>query len=327
MCTYNGARFLPEQLASVSSQTQLPDEVIICDDCSTDGTRDLLQSFARTVPFAVRIHQNEQRLGSTRNFEKAIRFCTGEIIALADQDDVWREDKLELIAKVMAGRPEVGLAFSNGEVIDEATRLLGYTLWDSISFKDSLRARFHNSEAFEVLQNRTVVTGATMAFRSTFRDLVLPIPVCSEFIHDSWIALMVSTVAELEPINESLIFYRRHAEQQIGAPHPRERSSSNNEKLTHERPMPGVRWTQKPSFAAEINRLRTIRDGLRATGAAYPLGKKRLAIEQRLAHFEARASIEKPRVAKTPVVLRELVTLRYHRYSNGLRSALKDLLC
>src|SRR5260370_27009832 len=94
MCTFNGARFLPEQLQSIALQTLQPSELVICDDGSTDGTVGILQSFALSARFPVRIFCNQETLGPARNFEKAIGLCDGEIISLCDQDDVWRPEKL-----------------------------------------------------------------------------------------------------------------------------------------------------------------------------------------------------------------------------------------
>src|SRR3954470_17842517 len=89
MCTYNGARFLGEQLASVAAQTRPPDELVVCDDRSTDETASLVRDFAAAAPFRVRLHVNERNLGSTRNFERAVSLCEGDLIALSDQDDEW----------------------------------------------------------------------------------------------------------------------------------------------------------------------------------------------------------------------------------------------
>ena len=82
MCTYNGSRFLGEQLKSLAEQTMLPSELIICDDASTDATSAIVKGFADEAPFPVRLIRNEVTLGSTKNFEKAICLCAGEAIAL-----------------------------------------------------------------------------------------------------------------------------------------------------------------------------------------------------------------------------------------------------
>src|ERR687894_3003245 len=95
MCTYNGARFVAEQLASVAAQTRPPDELVVCDDGSTDETCRLVEEFAARAPFPVRLFVNERNLGSTRNFGRAVALCEGDLVALSDQDDVWHPEKLE----------------------------------------------------------------------------------------------------------------------------------------------------------------------------------------------------------------------------------------
>src|SRR5687767_9778204 len=124
MCTYNGGRFVAEQLASLSAQTRLPDELVVCDDGSTDSTVDVINEFAVSAPFPVRAHVNETNLGSTKNYEKAIRFCAGDLIALADQDDVWLPAKLARIEQAFARSPGVGLVFSDAEAVDEGLQPL-----------------------------------------------------------------------------------------------------------------------------------------------------------------------------------------------------------
>src|SRR5690348_14254665 len=98
MATYNGARFVTEQLDSIAGQTQLPVEVVICDDRSTDETVSILESFAAKAPFRVTLHRNDEQLGYRLNFKKAVSFCTGDLIAFCDQDDVWHPDKLKTLS-------------------------------------------------------------------------------------------------------------------------------------------------------------------------------------------------------------------------------------
>src|SRR6267154_3101567 len=120
MCTYNGAAYLSEQFESLATQTRVPDELVVCDDSSTDNhTREMVAAFARRAPFAVRLFVNKQNLGSKRSFELAIRRCRGEIIFLCDQDDVWREDKLAVIERTFSSSPQTGLVFSDAELVDE----------------------------------------------------------------------------------------------------------------------------------------------------------------------------------------------------------------
>src|SRR5215207_2518174 len=96
LCTYNGEQYLQQQLDSFVAQSRPPDELVVCDDRSTDRTVPIVEDFAKRAPFRVELVINETNLGSTRNFEKAIGLCTGDIIFLADQDDVWLPEKLRI---------------------------------------------------------------------------------------------------------------------------------------------------------------------------------------------------------------------------------------
>src|SRR3989339_673267 len=94
MCTYNGEKYIEQQLNSFLTQTILPNELVICDDCSKDKTIEILQEFSKKAKFPVRIYLNEKNLGSTKNFEKAIGLSKGDIIFCSDQDDVWHNQKI-----------------------------------------------------------------------------------------------------------------------------------------------------------------------------------------------------------------------------------------
>src|SRR5580700_9119831 len=97
MATFNGARYLGDQLTSLASQTVKPLELVACDDGSTDETIALLQSFSASAPFTVRIIQNVNRLGYKQNFMKAASLCKGSLIAFCDQDDIWNDNKLHVV--------------------------------------------------------------------------------------------------------------------------------------------------------------------------------------------------------------------------------------
>lgn len=213
MCTYNGEKYLGAQLESILAQTRLPDELVVCDDNSTDATVSMLEQFAASAPFPVRLYRNARRMGSTRNFEQAIRHCRGEFIALTDQDDVWHPEKLERL--LGAFEPGVGLVFSDARVVDKNLNCLGYRLWETAFFGRREQRRVERGEAFELLLRGNVVTGATMAFRAVHRDWVLPIS--PNWVHDGWIAILIAAVSKLRFVRDPLIDYRQHAGNQIGA--------------------------------------------------------------------------------------------------------------
>jgi glycosyltransferase involved in cell wall biosynthesis len=219
MCTYNGAAYLSEQLASLAAQTRLPDELVVCDDGSDDGrTLEIVKAFARKSPFQVRLSVNRRTLGSKKNFEKAIRRCRGDIILLCDQDDVWDQNKLAHIADAFSSTPEAGLVFTDAEVVDERLQTIAASLWESGNFASECRGLIRPANVFPALFRGNFVTGATLAFRSKFKRLVLPIPDETILQHDAWIALIVSAVAGVVALNEPLIRYRQHPGQQIGVP-------------------------------------------------------------------------------------------------------------
>lgn len=315
MCTFNGARFLPEQLQSIAGQTRLPDELVISDDGSTDGGIELIESFCRSASFHCRFEVNKSTLGSTRNFEKAIASCNGEVISLADQDDVWNHGKLDSIATVLENDHGVGAVFGDAELIDDESRKLGRTLWDSYRFVSREQMRFKTGEQLEILLKHPFVTGATMAFRSEFRNLILPIP--SNHIHDSWIAVLIASVSRIACVETPLMQYRKHSAQKIG---PR-----NDDSLRGM--IESSKHAPREYYLGEADRFSEISDRLRERRELYPPHRSALPlIQQKIRHRKARGSFPKSKVLRLPSVLREAASFRYWRYSNGFGSIAKDLL-
>jgi len=315
MCTYNGARFLPEQLESIAAQTRLPDELVICDDGSTDESVEIIRAFLHHAPFAGRLEINDYNLGSTKNFEKAIGFCQGEIIALADQDDVWLPEKLSSIAGILERDERVGAVFSDAELIDQHSRPLAKTLWRSNGFNSREQERFVAGQGLEVLLKHSLVTGATMAFRREFRSLTLPIP--SSQIHDLWIALLITSISHLAPIKTALVRYRKHPAQQIG---PR------NSDLLWET-IDTSRRLARAYYLGEAERFNEVCERLCdrcATFRPHPYALR--LIQQKIRHLRARGSFPRSKLLRLPFLIREIASFRYWQYSNGMGSVAKDLL-
>lgn len=219
MCTYNGEKYLQEQLESIAWQTRLPDELVVCDDGSIDNTVEILNAFATIAPFPVHIFVNDINLGSTKNFEKAISLCKGDIIALSDQDDVWYADKLMCIERVFLDSAEVGLVFTDADVVDDKLNAIGYSLWQAINFNKRKQKKVLDGKALELLIKGNFVTGATMAFRSKYKDIILPIPddlLLRVWVHDGWISFLIAAVGSITLIPKSLIKYRQHSNNQVG---------------------------------------------------------------------------------------------------------------
>jgi glycosyltransferase involved in cell wall biosynthesis len=321
MCTYNGARHLQEQLDSIAAQSRPPDELVVCDDGSTDSTQMIVRNFAATVPFAVQFHINEQNLGSTKNFERAISLCRGDLIALSDQDDVWFPGKLAQLEAEFDRAPNVGLIFTDAEVIHEDTRPAGFTLWEKLPLGPHERQRLRSGKAVDELLEGATVTGATMAFRATFKELVLPIPDDLMIIHDGWIAILVAAVSDVLPFATLLIRYRQHSGQQIGAverkgPRPSQLLGPGSARDALQRENP---YNDVLAVARSVSRR------LRDRSDAFDSSQAMTRLEARITHLEARSSMPRGRLLRVRRVLRELITLRYHIYSKGLQSAVKDL--
>ena len=319
LCTYNGARYLEEQLESIAAQTRPADELVVCDDRSTDSSADIVSAFAARAPFTVRLVVNEQRLGSTENFARAAALCTGTFIALSDQDDVWLSHKLASLEKEFKN-PAVGLVFSDAEIVDEKLRPAGKRMWHQVEFREREKRLVRKGRAIEVLLPGWSVMGATMAFRSKFLDLVLPIPTNLPMIHDGWIALVIAAVAPITFIDEPLILYRQHASQQVGAPVNRARDRS----ISTPKFLRGAALRAN-SYRELVGTIQKVKERL-ADRPAYHGDETMNDMDTWLQHIKVRMNLPAGSVARFSAVLKELLAMRYHRYSNGTVSAAKDLV-
>lgn len=314
MCTYNGAEFLRAQLESIAGQTRPPDEIVICDDGSTDETESVIRSFTGAPLF---LHTNEKNLGAVKNFERAIGLCTGDVIALSDQDDVWREDKLQLIEEAFRKTPTAGLVFSDAEIVDEKLNPLNRRMWNEVDFNAHKRKLVAQGRALDVLITGWTVTGAAMAFRSEYKTLALPIPIDIPMIHDGWIALSVAAVSDVIAIDEPLIKYRQHEGQQIGAP----------KRKTNAQPATTLDALKRRVSSTDLhNTLDTLRERLSAHTNDFDCRNALAFVNNYSRHLDARDNLPSNRLNRVPTILRELLTWRYHDYANGFKSAAKDLV-
>lgn len=217
MCTYNGAKYLPQQLESIANQTVPVQELVVCDDGSTDNTIEVIREFAKSSSFPVFVHVSKENLGSTKNFEKCLMLCKGDIIFLCDQDDLWRSDKVEKQLNYLKENPDKDAVFSDGMMIGDDSQPTGYTIWQEIEFDKTKQEQWLNGKPHEILFNGFVVTGATLAIRKKCLDKVVPFPVhVPDLIHDAWIAMVLSLQEKIGFIADALISYRIHASQQVG---------------------------------------------------------------------------------------------------------------
>ncbi len=309
LCTFNGGRFLAEQLHTIGSQTELPIEVVVCDDGSTDTTESIVASFAETVPFPVRFHKNRANIGSTKNFEQAIRLCRGDVIALCDQDDLWLPNKLQSMLALLAAQPTVAGVFSNAALIDGDGTFVAGNLWQRQGFTPVRQRSMQGPQAPFRLAERDTVTGATLVFRSSFIDRLLPI--APEWVHDGWIALILAAISELRPLPECLIQYRLHAAQQIGA-----QQVAWHDHLSTQREA-AIEFHRKTSrrFAAIAERLATLPTDPRLIDY----------LRNKAAFFDQRARLLQTSPAARIVRATRLLAA-YRRFDKGALSYMRDLL-
>ncbi|MGA9508283.1 MAG: glycosyltransferase family 2 protein [Candidatus Sulfotelmatobacter sp.] len=315
LCTFNGSRFLGAQLDSIAGQCRPPDELVVCDDGSTDGSVEIVKEFAKRAPFPTRLVVNEKNLGSTKNFERAISLCQGAIVALADQDDVWYQHKLERIEKAFLKSSDTVAAFSDADLIDNDSRPLGSRLWPTLLFDAREQRQFSKGNALSVLIKHPVVTGATMAFRRELFEPMVPIP--KDEIHDKWISfLLAARGGSFEVISEALMQYRRYEEQQIG-PGPQ----------TLRRRVAQARDRGADFHREVIAQLCQLHTRLEERRADFHFAQAaQTEIERKILHLEHRAGLPGARVARIPGVFREAFKGSYQRYSSGWNSVAKDLV-
>jgi glycosyltransferase involved in cell wall biosynthesis len=216
MCTYNGEKYIKEQLESILNQSLSIDEIIVCDDGSNDKTIRIIEQLQLQHPNKITLHKNPINLGSTKNFEKAIYLCTGDYIFLSDQDDIWKKNKAERVIKHFLDNPSTEAVFTNGNLINDKNEEINpHALWDSVFFMESQLEKPIN--LFKLISSkRNMVTGATLCIKKETKQLILPFPDIKKYYHDEWIAIIIASRKKLDYISEKLISYRIHSGQQIG---------------------------------------------------------------------------------------------------------------
>lgn len=196
MATYNGARFLPQQLASLAGQSRPPDELVVVDDASTDRTREILRRFARRAPFEVAIETHAVNRGVSASFEAALTRCRGDVLFLCDQDDVWDPSKIAEVLAAFESRPSLLLILHDLAYVDGRLLPTGETVLERFQ-------RF----GFPV---ERYVHGCAMAVRSVVRDLALPLP--PDQPHDVWLRRQVPIDELVSVLPKVLARYRIHGD-------------------------------------------------------------------------------------------------------------------
>lgn len=199
MATFNGEKYLREQLDSLYSQTLLPNEIIVVDDCSTDSTQVILEEYRSKKGLTYFV--NESNKGINKNFEKAIRLCKGEYIALCDQDDIWMPHKIEKsVSKLMEieknGLPS--LVTSNNISIDAIGKVINYHKKECDSFEYYVSLFGHYMQGCSMFMNKKLL------------NYILPLPEDNDRMYDVFIGITASMVGNKYNIGVPLMYHRRH---------------------------------------------------------------------------------------------------------------------
>jgi glycosyltransferase involved in cell wall biosynthesis len=203
MTTYNGARYLEEQIESLLNQTLFPDEIIVCDDCSSDGTLKILDKYQ--IAGKLSYYINDHQLGLINNFKKVVSLAQeSNYVALCDQDDIWLPDKLEKCAALFENmdRNVPNMVHSDLILVNENNHLLNKSFRNEFGQDKYM----HNLES---LLFGNFVTGCTIVMNPHLRTFFSEIPSDVQF-HDSWIALVGFSFGKVREVPEALIRYRKH---------------------------------------------------------------------------------------------------------------------
>jgi glycosyltransferase involved in cell wall biosynthesis len=319
MCTYNGAKYVLEQLESFAHQTCLPDEVVICDDVSQDNTFDLVRQYAQQASFPIRLYSNEKNLGYGQNFSKAIELTTGDIIFMSDQDDVWHPTKIQKFIDEFQRHQNVIMVMSDTNLVNEKLVPLGKTFFESMKFKESDKELITSSQSFALIPKYYInaFAGAAMAFRGAAKNILLPIP--ENWSHDGWIAMVTAATGRISLIDEPLNDYRQHPKQTSGS---KNQSKVESFQQAQQRSMSIEYFT---NILEEYQLLRTYlakREGMDLKPGVLDI------LDRKITHTQSQLRMrQQPRLLRIPLVFQELFTGRYNDFSRvWWRGFVKDLL-
>lgn len=298
------------QLRSIAEQTCVPSEVVVCDDGSEDETLAILEDWKRSVPFLVRVLRNAKNLGYTKNFERAVTECRGEIILLADHDDVWLPNRVETVCRWFERDPELGLVTSDARLINAAGEDQGMTLRE---FVERMHLREFWRFFFPDDAEMVLWTGCAMALRRRFLAPSLPIP-ATMACHDIWFYVTFALDSKIAFIPEPLLQYRLHGGNHSTAPtveflraHPSQWHYFNafSETLRSQHPR---LMEELEAFARSLPQTPRIERFLRA-------------LKRHQRHFEARGAAS----VRPAGILSEILNGGYLTHPEPIRSILYDL--
>ncbi len=316
LITYNGEKYLARQLESLTTQTRLPDELVVCDDGSTDKTVEILEEFAKTSPFLVKIYQNEEKLGIGKNFRKAFFLCEKNIVFFCDQDDVWLPHKIASAMEIFENEPMVGMVLMNDLWTDATEKPILYA--DKLKYLNKWLVK---ENSFHSLLQACKYGWAAhnIACRRSFYDTLFPenAPACVD-IFDQWVFRILGACCDVRILLEPSALFRRHGENYTS----HSRKSKNPLTLL-------IRASKRHMDLKRINeKFETFQQ------AADFLTEKRVVLypeviltyHQGAEHFARRIKTIESLLCRLSIIPAEYFSGNYNRYSRGFKDAILDFI-
>ena len=341
MATHNGAAYIAEQIKSILAQTRPIEELIVSDDASSDGTVDIVRALFDRVdtsqvsssPTLVRAEEfdqpqriddashpqysslivlrNDVALGVTANFEQALSHCRGDLIALSDQDDVWHRDRIARQVACFEANPDLLLLATNARSVDTTGRPLGYDHFTALEVSRFERKQFRAGTPLVALLRRNLVTGATMMIRRSLFEQARPFP--PSWLHDEWLAMMGAVLGHIDLIDDCLIDYRQHDNNQVGM--VQQSLADKISRFMEPRTERNRRLLERAlSLDARLQALPWLPPTVREQA------------HDKACFEQARSALPGPRLARIPAIIRHLTRGDYARFGNGWRDAVRNLV-
>ena len=241
MATYNGEKFITEQLESLVNQTYKNIEIVIVDDCSTDNTVRIIKDFQKKYG-SITLIEKDSNSGITKTFEHAIRNCKGEYIALSDQDDVWLSNKIEILLDELGSEDAI---YSNSLLVDKNGIFL------NTDFKSLMNLQSYYSGAPFLLAN--CVPGHTILMKTEFAKTVFPFP--DHLMFDRWISFCAASNNGIKYVDKPLVKYRQHDDNVIGTGKSRNKGGKKTSKEKFEEKLNELKIFERATIKSEETKL------------------------------------------------------------------------
>ena len=210
LATYNGEKYLRCQLDSILNQTHKNIRILINDDFSTDGTKDILKEYEQKDS-RIKVKYNEKNLGYIKNFEDLLSRVENEYFMLSDQDDLWKEEKIEKSLDKLL-KEDADLVFTDLEAVDEKLNSIAPSVIKFMQMDKNIKKH----QDYKLVFLRNCVTGCTILSKRELINKYIPIPTEKPMEHDWWIALVISQIGKIVYLDEPTIKYRQHGDNQLG---------------------------------------------------------------------------------------------------------------